>query len=345
MPRRRARRRAARSRGPGQWLAVQPVELEREAIEHVAGRRLELGPRGELADVARRHRERVGHQLGQVARALAVQDPGQGGGEEPVGRLVEAQRAAHEQQLGERPLVERERDLVRDALVVIARPAAGAGRRDPRRRMGGAHEHALGEGQPARGVRVPRQPERGEPRARLGRRRGIHLGRGQQVGERVEVVADADPALGARLERGRAATGERVEDDVTGSRVAGDERVGECRRKAREVRAHRVEAVAPQPLLGLPLGRDRQLREPERQLEGELTGRLVSRGPRGWWSYGRRNRRRTGHDALGTSCPNAGPGRRRGARSVARWKCRPRAVRNVELQPLGASPGRGARVG
>ena len=163
------------------------------------------------------------------------------------------------------------------------------------------------------------------------------------MGERIEVVADADPTFGARLERGRAATGEGVEDHITGSRVAGDERVRECRREAREVGAHRVEAVAPQPLLGLPLGCDRQFREPEREFEGQLTGRHASRGSRGWCGNGRRNRRRTGHDALGTSCPNTGPGRRRGARSVARWKCRPRAVRTDELQPLGGSPGRGAR--
>ena len=66
----------------------------------------------------------------------------------------------------------------------------------------------------------------GEPRRGRGARRRVDLGRGQQVGERVEVVADADPALGARLERRGAAAGERVEDDVAGPRVAGDERVG-----------------------------------------------------------------------------------------------------------------------
>ena len=104
-----------------------------------------------------------------------------------------------------------------------------------------------------------------------------------------------------------------------------------------------MEAVAPQPLLGLPLGRDCQLREPEREFEGQLTGRQTSRGSQCGCGNGRRNRRRTGHDAFGTSCPNAGPGRRRGARSVARWKCRPGAVRTAELQPLGGSLGRGAR--
>jgi hypothetical protein len=34
------------------------------------------------------------------------------------------------------------------------------------------------------------------------------------VSKRVQVVADADPALGACLERGGPAAGERIEDDV-----------------------------------------------------------------------------------------------------------------------------------
>ena len=211
--------------------------------------------------------------------------------------------------------------------------------------MGRSHDDPLGKRQPAGRIGIPGEPERREPCAGLGRRRGIHLRRREQMGERVEVVANADPTLGTRLERGRAPTGEGVEDHVTGSRVAGDERVRESSRKAREIGAHRVEAVAPQPLLGLPFRRNRQLGEPEREFEGQLTGRHASRGSRGCCGNGRRNRRRTGHDALGTSCPNTGPGRRHGARSVARWKSRPRAVRTVVLQPLGASPGRGARVG
>ena len=51
-------------------------------------------------------------------------------------------------------------------------------------------------------------------RARLGRGRRLELGGGQHVGERVEVVADADPALGRRLDGRGAAAGERVEHDV-----------------------------------------------------------------------------------------------------------------------------------
>src|SRR5918995_603094 len=57
-----------------------------------------------------------------------------------------------------------------------------------------------------------------------------------------------EPAPGTR-----AAGAERVQDDVAQTRVAGDERVGERRRKAGEVRAHRVQAVAPQARLHLPL--------------------------------------------------------------------------------------------
>ena len=79
------------------------------------------------------------------------------------------------------------------------------------------------------------EPELGEARDGLGAGRRLDLGRGQEVGEGVEVVADADPTLRARLERRRAAAGERIEDDVTGSRVARDERVGQGGREAREV--------------------------------------------------------------------------------------------------------------
>ena len=100
----------------------------------------------------------------------------------------------------------------------------------------------------------------------------LDLGRRQQVGERVQVVADADPALGAGLEGRRPASGERIEDDVASARVAGDEGVGKGGREAREIRAHRVERVAPQPLLVLPLGRDRQGRQLRGEVEGELSG-------------------------------------------------------------------------
>ena len=65
------------------------------------------------------------------------------------------------------------------------------------------------------------------------------------MGERVEVVADADAAFCAGLEGHGPAAGERIEDDVAGPAVASDEGVGEGGRKARQVRAHRVERVAP----------------------------------------------------------------------------------------------------
>jgi len=65
--------------------------------------------------------------------------------------------------------------------------------------------------------------------------RASHPCRGQQVRKRVEVVADPDATLGARLEGHRPAAREGVEDDVTGPAVPCDESVGERGRKAREV--------------------------------------------------------------------------------------------------------------
>ena len=141
--------------------------------------------------------------------------------------------------------------------------------------------------EPRLGFGVPGEAELGEPGHGGGPGRRSDLGRGQQVGERVEVVADADPALRARLERGGAATRERIEDHVTGPRIAGDEGVGEGGREAREVRAHRVERVAPQALLGLPLGFQRDRRQFERELEGEL-----ARGGRARWRSVRSGRHR-----------------------------------------------------
>ena len=254
----------------GRRLAEQPIELLAQPIEDVAIGRRELGPGGEVAHVAGRHRERVGHQLGQVARALAVEDAGDGGGQEPVGPVVEVERRAHEQQLAERARVERQGDLDRDGLDAIRgrRPRTGA--RHERSRVERIGRHTCAQCQPVARARVPGQTELREPGRRLRTRRRLDLGRGQQVSERVEVVADPDPPLRARLERCRAATRERIEDDVAWSRVAGDEGVGERRRKARQVRAHRVERMAPQALLVLPLGSERDRRQLERKLEREL---------------------------------------------------------------------------
>src|SRR3989304_1150812 len=106
--------------------------------------------------------------------------------------------------------------------------------------------------------RSTRSSRGGEAVSRLGSAGRLHLRGGQQMGERVEVVADADPALRRGLERGRAPPGEGVEDDVTGPAVARDEGVRQRRWKARQVRAHRVERVAPQALLGFPLRLDRE---------------------------------------------------------------------------------------
>ena len=131
------------------------------------------------------------------------------------------------------------------------------------------------------------QVELAEASADIGPGRRIDLRRREQGGERIEVVADADPALGAGLQRRGAAAAERVKDDVAGPRVAGDEGVGEARREARQVRAHGVERVAPEALLVLPLGLQRQRRERDR-VAGRgpaMSGRAAAepRRPR-WWA-------------------------------------------------------------
>ena len=74
--------------------------------------------------------------------------------------------------------------------------------------------------------------------------------------ERVEIVAHPDPAFRAGLEGRGTSAAEGIEDDVPGPRIARDEGVREGRGKAREVGAHRVIAVAPQPLLLLPFRGD-----------------------------------------------------------------------------------------
>jgi hypothetical protein len=155
--------------------------------------------------------------------------------------------------------------------------------------VAGPGDDPLAEREPRRGVGVPGESECGEPRSGLGGHAGLHLGGGQHLGEGVEVVADADPSLGERLQGRGAASGERVQDDVAGPAVAGDERVRERRREAREIRAHGVQAVAPQPRLELPVRLDRDRGESARQLERELAGvwilgghSPVSKAPRGW---------------------------------------------------------------
>ena len=70
----------------------------------------------------------------------------------------------------------------------------------------------------------------------------------------------------------RPAAGERVQHDVSRPGVPGDERVGERRGKAREVRAHRVEGVAPETVAVLPVGLDGQARELADEVQVELRG-------------------------------------------------------------------------
>ena len=209
-----------------------------------------------------------------------MEDPGEGGREEPIGPVVEAEPGPDEEQLAERPRVEGERDLDRHALGAAFRSGAGTGDRHERGRRGRVRRDALAEGQPVLRFGVPAQAEAGEASGGLGACGRLDLGRGQQVGERIEVVADTDPAFRARLEGRRPATGERVQDDVAGPRIPGDEGVRERGREAGQVRAHRVEGVAPQALLVLPLGRDREGRQLEGQLEGELAGGGSRRGSR-----------------------------------------------------------------
>ena len=98
------------------------------------------------------------------------------------------------------------------------------------------------------------------------------------MSERVEIAAEPDATLRAGLERRRATAGEGIEDDIAAARVAPDERVGKCGREAREVRAHRVERVAPQPLLVLPFRGDRHRRQLRGAIEVKGQGELGGSG-------------------------------------------------------------------
>ncbi len=203
-----------------------------------------------------------------------MQDAGDGRGEEPVRAVVELEGRPDEQQLRQRVRVEGEGHLGRDQLVGRA-PVVRACPRNPR--AGRVRHDPLGDREPIGRLGIPGESELGQAgRGRAARRR-LELGRGQQVGERVQVIADADASLRAGLERGSAAAGERVENDIAGSRIARDEGMREGGRKARQVRAHRVERVAPQALLRLPFGLDGHRRQIERQLKGELGGGCSAR--------------------------------------------------------------------
>ena len=203
--------------------------------------------------------------------------------------IVEAQGRPHEQELTEGLRVERDGDFGRNGLDIGGAGGPAAGRRPGRRdaRRGGIGRHPLGEGEPARGIGVPGEAQGRQTRGRGRPARRLHLRRGQEVGERVEIVADADPSLGAGLQGRRAAPAERIEDDVARPRVACDERVGQGGREAREVRAHRVEGVAPQALLGLPFGLDADGRQVERECQGELRGACTRAAARRSGRHGR----------------------------------------------------------
>ena len=152
------------------------------------------------------------------------------GGQEPINAFVEVKRVPDVQELREGRRMEGERNFcrhrIRAAVLWIGVDRASQ-RQVPGRR------------------RRPGQPKPGNPGSSLGRRGRLDLGRRQEVRERVEVVTDADPTLGAGLQRHRSTAGERVQDDVPRSAVARDERVCQGRGEARQVRAHRMERVAP----------------------------------------------------------------------------------------------------
>ncbi len=70
--------------------------------------------------------------------------------------------------------------------------------------------------------------------------RPARVGCRQHLRERIEVVADPDPALGRSLDGDGAATREQIDPRVAGPAVAGDERMHEGRREAVYVVTRRV---------------------------------------------------------------------------------------------------------
>ena len=64
-----------------------------------------------------------------LTRALAVQDAGQGCGEESIGAVLEVERCPNEQELSECPRVERQGDFGRDMLPTVRRRVQGPHRR------------------------------------------------------------------------------------------------------------------------------------------------------------------------------------------------------------------------
>ena len=156
-----------------------------------------------------------------------MQDPGQRRGEEPVSSVVQSQRRTA--RTGAGPSVrgwKASATSAGTASMPSVDPAPEPAFGTERIGASGVGDHTGAERQPAGRGRIPAQSELGEASCGLGPRGGLDLGSRQQVSERIEVVPDADPALGAGLERRRAAPREGIHDDVARARIASDERMG-----------------------------------------------------------------------------------------------------------------------
>ncbi len=160
--------------------------------------------------------------------------------------------------------MEAQRDLEGERGVGTGAPRTGNGDAE----WPGRSDRAPGKFQPGLRLLGPAEPQFAQPGTELQRGGRVDLGRGQQVGHRVEVDADADATLRTGLQSGRAPTAERIEYDIPRAAVSGDKGVRERRGEHRQIAAHRVKGMAPQPLLVLPVGLDCQ------------AGQLGSRGRR-----------------------------------------------------------------
>ena len=159
---------------------------------------------------------------------------------ESVGPFARLEVAPEEQDLGERAHVKSGRDLRRQRL----QPAAGALDQGPR--PGARNLRPVGR------LQRPVKPQVREASLRLEPRWRVHLCRGQEGREGIEVVPAADPALGTRLQRNGSASAEGVEHGVARPRVARDEGVGKARGKRPQVAAHGMKGVPPEARLRLP---------------------------------------------------------------------------------------------
>ncbi len=163
-----------------------------------------------------------------------MEDAGDRRGEETIPWVAQVEVTAQEQQLGERAAVEGGSDLPRE------RPEPAL------RSFGKCTRPGGGNGHPVVRFKGPIDPKAREPGLRLRAARRVDLGRREQGRQRVGVAPGADSALGAGLQGHGAAACEGVEDDIAGARVPRDQRMGDGRRERAEVRAHGVEAVAPE---------------------------------------------------------------------------------------------------